>query len=64
MHPWALPLATRPRQHAFEAEAQLAAARAAAELCADDDADAAPECARREVEADDAARDADGPLIV
>ena len=51
--------ATRPRQHAFEAEAQLAAARAAAELCADDD-----ECARREVEADDAARDADGPLIV
>ena len=55
--------ATRPRQHAFEAEAQLAAARAAAELCADDDDDA-PECARREVEADDAARDADGPLIV
>ena len=51
--------ATRPRQHAFEAEAQLAAARAAAELCADD-----AECARRELEADNAARDADGPLIV
>ena len=29
------------------------------ERCADD-----AECARREVEADDAARDADGPLIV